>query len=145
MKVTKSTLKKIIKEEISKILQEQAKTFTIHEDDLSYGPVKLDVQFLGFDTPYDMTEATFKVSFDGDAAKDLEISAGFDTEDLATNFVNALVDIDDHFWFASDDDEDDTKILTAKAKQIFDQLGINPQDESEERTGYRARDTGEGF
>jgi hypothetical protein len=146
MKLTKSKLKQIIKEELAKALNEnQSEPFTVtHED---YGN-SATFQFNGFNTPHDMTIASFKIKLDdGQMIETDKMPAGLDTEDMAQNLAEVIFNNSKDYWFLDPgyNDGPDYKKFVGALKNSLDAKGIDPESESEARNSYRDRDGGGGF
>jgi len=136
MKITKTQLKQIIKEEISKVLSEEQGQQSVSFDTLG---TQTTIEFLGKDTPYDQTIYQFRIN-----GQEHEIaSTAYDVEDLADSVSYKLVE-DDNYWFLNDDygDEDGAADFKQKLMAALEQLGADPAAHSDARTSYRDRDTG---
>ena len=145
MKITKSQLKQIIKEEIDKVLNEnQNEPFKVTHE--VYGTeYSTEFQFNGFKTPYDQAFAYFTIKLDdGRIIKKGEMQAGMDTEDLAQNLAAKISEVEDSpYWFLDPGaDDENYKEFVAKLEQNLEAKDIDPESQGPEARSYRDRDSG---
>ena len=152
MKITKTQLKKIIKEELEEAML-TLETFETSSDDrfkpggpslqegggsgLEFEGTKTNIEFLGMETKYDQTEIKLRIN-----EEEFRTTGAYDIDSLADEIISELEE-DDEYWFLGEYGEEDMALaFKTKLEGILEAIGANPEGEDEARTSYRDRDTG---
>ena len=133
MKITKTKLKQIIREELSRVLKEESAGFEFEGTETS-------IEFLGMETKYDQTEIKLRINGD-----EYSILGAYDIDSLADEVISNIED-DDEYWFLGEyPDESMVSGFKAELEKVLEAIGADPEGEDEIRTSYRDRDTGGAY
>ncbi len=125
MKITKVELKRIIKEEIGRVLREQSL------GKIDFEGTETSIEFLGMGTKYDQTEVKLRINGD-----EYSILGAYDIDSLADEVISKIED-DDEYWFLGEDpDESFASGFKAELKKVLKAIGANPGSEDEARASY---------
>ena len=88
MKITKVELKRIIKEEIGRVLREQSL------GKIDFEGTETSIEFLGMGTKYDQTEVKLRINGD-----EYSILGAYDIDSLADEVISNIEDDDEYYYF----------------------------------------------
>ena len=130
MKITKTQLKQIIKEELGRVMSEG------RSSGFEFEGTETKIEFIGMKTDKDQTETKLRIN-----GEEFQTRGGYDIGTLADEIISELEE-DDEYWFLVKPLDSLGLAFRTKLEETLEAIGVNPEGEDKPRTSYRDRDTG---